>query len=394
VTPHLNTPYLRLTQAKIFPPYRNLVLPVRRTQNPSHNRRTEISHSSPSTMEPLSIGTSAAITSAKALQDTVQRYKDRNRTLGRLQSGLQDLTTILSLLKEATDDETPVLTLLKGLVGRCNQMCCEFNGAIETFSGKPNTGLKDWTKMEFMKGDINEFIDTLSDYKSAIATGLETLTMSAQQSIEEYNEMIQDTIYSLEIRLRRIAEKIGSVATDYPTLLNNLSVDLQEKAVIEQCLQVCELASSHTNSLQNGQLALQKESPRERLNSSNPNGGPDHEKLWLEEDIRILKQSLEVWKQVSHQLSTRKIHIIEEVTANEGGSIQIVVTTDADLFRVGKVVAKSGSAQLVGSIQADVLQDLLKHRYGGSNLAAARLNTAAASSQAKEDGNLAGPETT
>jgi hypothetical protein len=331
-------------------------------------------------MEPLSIGTSAAITSAKALQDTVQRYKDRNRTLGRLQSGLQDLTTILSLLKEATDDETPVLTLLKGLVGRCN--------------GKPNTGLKDWTKMEFMKGDINEFIDTLSDYKSAIATGLETLTMSAQQSIEEYNEMIQDTIYSLEIRLRRIAEKIGSVATDYPTLLNNLSVDLQEKAVIEQCLQVCELASSHTNSLQNGQLALQKESPRERLNSSNPNGGPDHEKLWLEEDIRILKQSLEVWKQVSHQLSTRKIHIIEEVTANEGGSIQIVVTTDADLFRVGKVVAKSGSAQLVGSIQADVLQDLLKHRYGGSNLAAARLNTAAASSQAKEDGNLAGPETT
>jgi Fungal N-terminal domain of STAND proteins len=48
----------------------------------------------------------------------VERYKNRDKTLGRLHSGLEDLTTILSLLKEAVDKETPVLTLLKGPVLR------------------------------------------------------------------------------------------------------------------------------------------------------------------------------------------------------------------------------------------------------------------------------------
>jgi hypothetical protein len=31
--------------------------------------------------------------------------------------------------------------------------------------------------MEFMRGDINEFIDTLADYKSTITIGLGTITM-------------------------------------------------------------------------------------------------------------------------------------------------------------------------------------------------------------------------
>jgi hypothetical protein len=134
-------------------------------------------------MDPLSVGASAlavitaTIASVNALQKTVERYKGRDKTLSRLQGGLLDLITILNSLEAAANDETPVLTLLKGPVGRCAEVCREFEEAMKRFSGKSKTGLRDWTKMEFMRGDINEFIDTLTDYKSTITIGLGTITM-------------------------------------------------------------------------------------------------------------------------------------------------------------------------------------------------------------------------
>ncbi|KAH6663829.1 hypothetical protein B0J14DRAFT_552469 [Halenospora varia] len=416
-------------------------------------------------MDPLSISASAltviaaTITTVKALHETVTRYKGRDKTLGRLQGGLLDLVTILNSLEGAANSETPVLTLLKGPVGRCAQVCREFEDAMKIFSGKSKTGLKDWTKMEFMRGDINEFIDTLADYKSTITIGLGTITMHAsiltQQVVGEYNEMIKDTAYNLEIRLQRIDEKmkITSVATDRPTLLDDSSIDLQdEKAVTVQCLRICERASSYIESLQDGQPALQREAPqqsagyvlsqfeaqlltqkslnenrdnlletigrlRERLDSITFNGGPDSESetLRLQEEINSSKQCLEVCKEASNQVSSQKIHIIGEVIADEDCD-QVVVTTLADLFNVGKVKAMSRSAQLVGSMQADVLRGISKDRYGsrfgalGGRLETAQLDTAAASpstfearkadrspmksNQAKEDGKSAGPETT
>jgi hypothetical protein len=134
-------------------------------------------------MDPLSISAStltivaATITSVKALQDTVKRYKGRDKTLSRLQNSLLDLVSILNSLEAAVNGETTVLTLLKGPVGRCAEVCREFEDAMKIFNGKSKTGLKDWTKMEFMRGDINEFIDTLADYKSTITIGLGTITM-------------------------------------------------------------------------------------------------------------------------------------------------------------------------------------------------------------------------
>lgn len=134
-------------------------------------------------MDPLSISASAltlitaTITSVKSLHETVKRYKGRDKTLGRLQDGLRDLMTILNTLEAAADGETPIWTLLKGPISRCAQVCHEFEDAMKIFDGKSKTGLKDWTKLEFMRGDINEFIDTLADYKSTITIGLGTITM-------------------------------------------------------------------------------------------------------------------------------------------------------------------------------------------------------------------------
>lgn len=134
--------------------------------------------------DPLSITasllavTTAAVQSTKSLYETVKRYKDRNKTLRRLQDELRDLTTILESLTQVTNAEQSMLTLLQGPIERCNQVCREFEQSMEVFGGKSKTGFRDWTRMEFMRGDINEFIETIAGYKSTISVGLGTITMS------------------------------------------------------------------------------------------------------------------------------------------------------------------------------------------------------------------------
>jgi len=144
-------------------------------------------------MDPLSITASvltiitAAIVSAKTLHETVGRYKGRDKTLGRLQDGLTDLITILKSLEEVAHNEAPVLALLKGPIGRCAQVSADFEDAMKTFSGKSKTGLIDWAKMEFMRGNINEFIDILADYKSTITVGLGTITLYASSITQHFH---------------------------------------------------------------------------------------------------------------------------------------------------------------------------------------------------------------
>jgi hypothetical protein len=133
--------------------------------------------------DPLSITASllavitAAVQSTKALRETIIRFKDRDKTLSRLQNELQDLVIILDSLQQVIGTEASMLALLQGPIERCTQVCREFEQSMETFDRKSKTGFRDWTKMEFMRGDINEFIDTISGYKSTISVGLGTVTM-------------------------------------------------------------------------------------------------------------------------------------------------------------------------------------------------------------------------
>ena len=120
----------------------------------------------------------AAVQSTKSLYETIKRFKDRNKTLRRLQDELEDLSNILNSLTQGTNAETSMLALLQGPIERCSQVCRDFEQSMEVFIGKSKTGIRDWTKMEFMRGDINEFIDTIAGYKSTISVGLGTISMS------------------------------------------------------------------------------------------------------------------------------------------------------------------------------------------------------------------------
>jgi len=135
--------------------------------------------------DPLSICASvltvavAAVQSISSLCQTVKSYQGRDKTLKRLHDELQDLINILNQLKEVVvAHETSTLKLLKDPIARCHELCGEFEETMKNFSGKSKTGLRDWTRMEFMRGDINTFIDTLGGYKSTIIIGVGTITMS------------------------------------------------------------------------------------------------------------------------------------------------------------------------------------------------------------------------
>ncbi len=133
--------------------------------------------------DPLSIAVSvlavvtAALQSTQSLYQTVQRYRKRDKTLGRLQDELDDVVKVLLSVKEVVDDEQSMFTRLRGPIERCDKVCSNFEQSMNKFKGKSKTGIVDWAKMEFMKGDVNEFIDTLGSYKSTISVHLGTITL-------------------------------------------------------------------------------------------------------------------------------------------------------------------------------------------------------------------------
>ncbi|CEL09205.1 hypothetical protein ASPCAL12344 [Aspergillus calidoustus] len=120
----------------------------------------------------------AAIQSTNALKETVQRFKQRNKTLGRLQNGLEDLSRTLFILRQMVDTDASVLALLQGPIEQCSRLCREFEDSMKAFDTRSKTGFQDWAGMKFMAGDIDEFIDTLAGYKSTISIGLCTITIS------------------------------------------------------------------------------------------------------------------------------------------------------------------------------------------------------------------------
>ncbi|KAJ3524596.1 hypothetical protein NM208_g11998 [Fusarium decemcellulare] len=362
-------------------------------------------------MDPLSVaGLGVAVVpltiqSIKSLKNTVTRYKGRDKTLARLYQVLEDLGNILEALEGAVGSGELARSLLEGPVIRCNLICREFETAMQAFRKKSRMDFLDWTKMEFMSGDINEFMDRLADYKATISVGLGTIIMQtsklSQEALEEYNEMVQDTIYNLNIRLQRLDEKMELLVTAREgTSASDMSVDLSnEKAVTEQCLRICKDAWSYIESLieQAGYLKDQpspasagnSQSPfeaqllarrtldesrdrlsqtigrlQERLESMAIDGTPESDPryLQLQGELQTSKQCLELCKNATEQVANQKVYTVGELVA-DNDSDQVVITTLADLFDVRKASSTNKSAQWIGSLTDETARQVSKDRY-------------------------------
>lgn len=209
--------------------------------------------------------------------------------------------------------------------------------------------------------------------------------------------MVQDTAYNLEVHLRRIDEKLTQLKPE-PTKPPERSIDLEdEREVTEQCLRVCEDAEAYLQSASDRaspllhdptKITVQAPSYEAQLRTNqalensrdsfaqtighlskrleslvqDTNTCSSDERLRLQSDVDISKQCLEVCS-MGAEVSRQKVYKIGEVIA-DGDSDQVVVTTLADLFDIGKALSKDNSAQLVGSMTAESLRHLTEKRYG------------------------------
>ncbi|KAF5235105.1 hypothetical protein FANTH_11826 [Fusarium anthophilum] len=346
-----------------------------------------------------------AVQSIKSLKDTVTRYKGRDKTLARLHHVLEDLDNILEVLERAVNSEASTRALLEGPVSRCNILCRDFETAMQAFGGTSRMGFRDWARMEFMTGDINEFMDRLEGYKATISVGLGIIIMQtskvSHEVLEEYNETIKDTMYSLNVNLQRLDEKMELLVQESKTTsASDTGTDLRdERAVTEQCLRICQDARSYIDSLADREEPL-KDQPlsesvsdnggpfeaqllirrtlnesrdnlaqtigrlQERLDSMATSGTPksDLSYLQLEGDLKTSKQCLELCKTASEQVAHQKVYTVGEMIA-DGNSDQVVITTLADLFNVKKASSTNRSAQWIGSLSDDTARQVSKDRY-------------------------------
>ncbi|KAL0929880.1 uncharacterized protein CTRU02_215089 [Colletotrichum truncatum] len=346
----------------------------------------------------------AAIHSSNSLAKVVDDFNDDDTTLSRLRPELEDLIEVLNKLQEPINLEHPIMNLLASPVVRCNQLCTKFENSMREFDAESKASFLDWSRMEFMKGNITDFMDILSSYKGTVSVGLGAIIMQTlnvpQQFLEEHEKKIKRTTRTLQIQLHRIDEKLallmpnGTESSSAP----DTSADLQdERAVTEQCLLICQNAKSHLQSLTD-----QEESPKRqmaikdghsrlethvstcktlghsrdrlletigqlkgRLDSSDVDGTPQNQRqrsLW-ETDLRNLREVMEGVKMASEVLAQRKIYSGGELEADVD-SDQVLITTQADLFEIKKGKSTNRSAQWVGSSSDDTAQQIAKHRYG------------------------------
>jgi hypothetical protein len=361
--------------------------------------------------DPLSMAASmitvvtAAIQSTQSLYQTVKGFKDRDRSLRRLQIELEDLTNILGSLAEATSAETTIFGLLQGPIYRCSQVCGEFKHSLEAFSQKSKTGIRDWAKMEYMRGDMNDFINVVAGYKSTISIGLCTISMNtntaSRQALQDYNELIQDTTYNLEINLRQVEEKMSRFILDSANTPPTSIDTNDEKEVTKECLRICEDLRSCIESRANCGSFLLQDRPQnatednmptcfeaqvltrqvleenrvrftqiighlqKRLESLLQNKNPeyDNERERLQHDFDNLKQCLEVCR-VAREDCYQNIRRTREATAGEHSG-QAVVTTLGELSNIRKTLSRNSSAQVLGSITEETLRALASQRYRG-----------------------------
>ncbi|KAF7534094.1 hypothetical protein G7054_g6513 [Neopestalotiopsis clavispora] len=253
----------------------------------------------------------------------------------------------------------------------------------------------------------------LAGYKYNIAIALADANLRSTtvtlQVLNEYKDMIQSTSQDLEDHLREINDKLEALATrsisrGTPTLEQQRMRD--ERDSTEQCLGICEEVLSHINSMRllplsddpkelsvravlKGrslqeldrshlitlsalaecsdklvdtviQLKVRNRDARQKLQDdcsqtlATANDTAEAARK-LEEERLSAEQCLAICAQASGNVSSNRIHTLEDVTMGDDGQ-QIFVSTLGDLFNLKGVSAGDGAIQFIGSVSDTTLQ--------------------------------------
>ncbi|KAL7945401.1 hypothetical protein V8C42DRAFT_345007 [Trichoderma barbatum] len=348
-----------------------------------------------------------AIQAGKSLQETIQSFRNYERTIRDLRSELESLIGVLESLKTVVADEGPMMSMLKLPVLNCHQTCQEFNAVIikcTKHSDGARASFRDWAQIRYMGGDIRDFKDMLAGYKSTISIALGSLNMQnvqvTREAMDQYKEMIRETTADLEAHLRDIDDKLATIASHPqrdPDPAANESVRRmeEERQSTQQCLLICESAKSHLQNLQDGfqplgvrpddaqaKTAVALSDARNRMvlmitdlqkrlvalseqslstEVSLPPRQVEEDRLRLLKEIDTARQCLEVCNLAADQASRQRVHVFGDVSA-EHNSHQVIVSTVGDLLNVKSVRVVDFSTQWLGSMSDASLQQLSTDR--------------------------------
>lgn len=142
--------------------------------------------------DPLSITSgviaivTAALQASKTLYETVQSFRNHQRTVKQLLAELAALSDVLESLESlASQDETMFLPLKRPLV-QCRQACSAFGALMlrcSRHSGGSRTSFRDWAKLRYMDSNIAGFTGMLAGYKSTISIALADANLSVIHSL-------------------------------------------------------------------------------------------------------------------------------------------------------------------------------------------------------------------
>ncbi|KAH8621944.1 hypothetical protein IG631_23339 [Alternaria alternata] len=365
------------------------------------------------------------IKSSSTLYQTFKDFNSHHRYVRELKAELDALSLVLASLHQAILDDEGDFLLLKLPLFRCGSACVDFNMVVKNVAKQSHGSLenfRDWARLKYLGDDIEGFKALLAGYKSTITialcdANLRKTTITAK-ALDEYQELIQNTVSDLEGILQNIDEKLQALVTAGANV-NQTDFDEQkiqvERDCVQRCLDICAELSSHVEKGQSSasqNLLLSPEDYGDQVDPLNAAAsarqatitvlGDCKERLAytssqlnihltdvlrrldtlegqkfaysdfkeqsrMQEEIKSIKQSLAVCAKASKDASTDRVNMFDEVSLGEDGH-QVIVSTVGDLINARRVSAGARSTQLLGQMSDLTLQSIgQRQSYSISN---------------------------
>ncbi|GKZ51813.1 hypothetical protein AbraIFM66951_007339 [Aspergillus brasiliensis] len=364
-----------------------------------------------------------AFEASKSLYALVEGFKNTQRTVRELRYELESLTQVLGTLISAVMDNEAELASLKLPLLRCGKICSEFRDIIRkcvAHSNGQRTSFRDWAKLQYMGGNINDLKTTLAGYKATISIALGGATFRqatvASAVVDQYKTMIEEATSDLQEHLLDIEERLQSLDQQGSPVQGSNTFDLrdirEEKESTEQCLTICTHVAQVIAHFQKQlpQLPSKGESISVSFGSGNDDISGQSQNLTsamltdfsarvssnsealqarlmeltnrlrqmseqgimskdltnlnlIREERESIIQCLNVCSEASELAHRARTNIFEDVTSSDE-SHQLVVSTIGDLISAKHIITGSKSAQWLGQMSDTSLQQLSRDFRG------------------------------
>ncbi|KAL2044077.1 hypothetical protein ABVK25_012494 [Lepraria finkii] len=369
--------------------------------------------------DPLSVaaGVVALVTfgvqASSSLLQLIKDFKRAPSTVRTLKEELEALVAVLQALKATIEDTESDFTPLKTPLYQCSKACHDFEAILSHFAGRTHsakTSFQDWTKLKYLGSDIHGFKDMIAGYKATISIAICNVNLRSSAltlgAFNEYKDMIANTTYDLENRLRDIDAKLQIVVSrsadgteESPIVREQMQ---EEKNSILKCLEICDNVSEHIT-------VLQRKTPRnvstsssshERAESTNrpavsawlaaannltgcrgqlethlqrlsdkskqPSDEFDPEATQAKKDdllreINSLQRSIDICDDAYKEADRNRTNVFEEVLMGDDGR-QVIASTVGDLIFARKIKIGSRSVQMLGQMSDLTIQHATSNR--------------------------------